>query len=67
MYTRKDNKPFSIRDLNQILKDSVKEGNKVDLDAPISMSSDEEGNEMLSLYGVEISESGTITLWPAHI
>lgn len=66
MYAREDRKGLSMKDLIQILQDHRK-GGKVDLGAPIEMSSDEEGNEMQSLYGVEVSKSGRITLWPARL
>jgi hypothetical protein len=35
-------------------------------DKPVVMSSDEEGNDMLHLWGIEVSKTGTVTLWPAH-
>ena len=63
MMTMSDNKPMTLRDLISIL------GRQADpklLDKPITMSSDEEGNDMLSLQGIEITKQG-ITLWPAHI
>ena len=32
----------------------------------VFMSSDEEGNEALHLYAIDITESGQLILWPAH-
>jgi hypothetical protein len=63
MFTREDNKAMTINTLLQILKDNR---SKLDFDKPLIMSSDEEGNEMLSLYGVEINKK-QITLYPAHL
>ena len=61
--TRKDNKPWTIRELKAIL-DSIPECPA--LDKPIRMSCDEEGNDTsLKLYGIEIAKSGEILLWPA--
>jgi hypothetical protein len=37
------------------------------LEKPITMSSDEEGNDMLKLWQMDVSKTGAITLWPAHI
>ena len=62
MYTRSDNKPITLRDLHTTLS-KIK---NPDWDRPVIMSSDEEGNEMLSLYGIEISKTGQVTLWLAH-
>jgi len=60
-HQRKDNKSLTLRDLQEILASCP------DLkgDSTITMSSDEEGNEMLKLHAVDI-ERGKITLWPAH-
>jgi hypothetical protein len=67
MYTAKNNKAISVKTLRQILTEHVKNGGKLAEDAPVTMSSDEEGNDMPKLVGVEISESGHITLWPARL
>lgn len=32
----------------------------------VFMSSDEEGNEALHLYAIDITKSGQLILWPAH-
>lgn len=32
----------------------------------VFMSSDEEGNQALHLYAIDITKSGQLTLWPAH-
>jgi hypothetical protein len=58
-YSRKDNKPLTIRETLAILK-SVE-----NVDKPVTMSSDEEGNDMLQLCMVEI-HNGNVTLYPAH-
>ena len=63
MYTRADNKPMTMKDLLQVLADHK---TTLKMDAPVTMSSDEEGNDMLKLYGIEV-QRGKITLWPAHI
>lgn len=63
MFTLENNGPMSINTLLQILKDNK---NKLDFNKPIIMSSDEEGNEMLSLFGIEIHKK-QITLYPANL
>jgi hypothetical protein len=63
-YSRKDNKPLSLRELKAILN-SIPDTAPA-IDDPVTMSSDEEGNEMLVLYGVDIDKDGNITLWPAQ-
>lgn len=72
MEVRSDNKPMTVRNLRIILDGELRRIKAKDptavtkyLDSPIIMSSDEEGNDMLKLYGVEASEEG-VTLWPAH-
>jgi len=62
MYTRKDNKALTLKDLKDILATHP----DLKINTPIIMSNDEEGNEMLSLYGIEIKDN-QITLWPAHL
>jgi hypothetical protein len=60
-HQRKDNKPLTLRDLLDIIGSC-----KLKYDSTITMSSDEEGNEMLNLHAVDV-ENGKITLWPAHL
>ena len=63
MFTREDNKAMSINTLLQILQDNK---DKLDFNKPIIVSSDEEGNDMLSLFGIEIHKK-QVTLYPAHL
>ena len=63
MITRADNEPMTLNTLLQILQDNR---SKLDFNKPIIMSSDEEGNEMLSLFGIEIHKK-QVTFYPAHI
>lgn len=63
MLTREDRGPMTIKILLQVVQDNK---NKLDFDKPIIMSSDEEGNEMLKLFGIEIDRK-QITLYPAHL
>jgi len=63
MITLENNKPMTIDTLLKILVDNK---NKIDFSKPIIMSSDEEGNEMLSLYGIEINKK-QITFYPAQL
>ena len=58
-YSRKDNKPLTVRELFAILRLIT------NMDKPVTMSSDEEGNEMLQLCMIEIHK-GNVTLYPAH-
>lgn len=63
-YANKDNKPLTLRELKAILN---KVKGTLALDRPVLMSSDEEGNDILKLWGVEIEDKGgQVTLWPAH-
>ena len=61
MYTRKDRKPLTLMDLLNILKKHP----DLNVSKEIIMSCDEEGNEMLKLYGIEITNK-QLTLWPVH-
>jgi len=65
MMTRKDNKPMTVRELRSIIQVESKTNPEL-LDKPVTMSSDEEGNDMFNLHGIEITKQG-ITLWPTHI
>ena len=65
MMTRKDNKPMTVRELRSIIQVESKTNPEL-LDKPVTMSSDEEGNDMFNLQGIEITKQG-ITLWPTHI
>lgn len=60
-HQRKDNKPLTLKDLREIL-DSYP---NLRVNSTITMSSDEEGNEMLLLHAVDV-DNGKITLWPCH-
>lgn len=62
-YSHKDNKALTTRELKALLSSIDDKA----LDKPVTMSSDEEGNEMLSLVSVDIHKSGKVTLWPAHL
>ena len=62
-FARSDNKPLTLGDLKGILN-SIKVTDH--LNKPIIMSSDEEGNDMLKLWSVDVSDDGEVTLWPAH-
>ena len=68
-YSRNDNKPLTLRDLLGMLGE-VKQKKPAQwakiIEKPITMSSDEEGNDMLKLWSVDIESKG-ITLWPAHV
>jgi len=64
MMTRKDNKPMTVRELRSIIQVESKTNPEL-LDKPVTMSSDEEGNDMFNLQGIEITKQG-ITLWPTH-
>jgi hypothetical protein len=61
MYTRADRKPLTLMDLLEILKKHP----DLNVSKEIIMSCDEEGNEMLKLYGIEITNK-QLTLWPVH-
>jgi len=61
MYTRKDRKPLTLMDLLNILKKHP----DLNVSKEIIMSCDEEGNEMLKLYGIEVTNK-QLTLWPIH-
>jgi hypothetical protein len=63
-YARRDNKPLSLRELKALVN-SIPDTAPA-IDGPVTMSSDEEGNEMLVLYGVDIDKGGNVTLWPAR-
>jgi hypothetical protein len=68
-FSRKDNKPLTLRDLLAMLGRTKVDKPKVYekmLDKPVTMSSDEEGNDMLKLVMVDIESKG-VTLWPAHL
>lgn len=65
-FTGVDNKPLTGLGLLKTLHTLYKE-DPAALDKPITMSSDEEGNDMLSLWSIDIDKTGNITLWPAHI
>jgi hypothetical protein len=56
---------MTIRDMVLSIQKEYKK-NPEFLDKPVTMSSDEEGNDMLKLYGIEITKQG-VTLWPAHL
>ena len=60
-YFDPNNKSITVRQLKNLLE-TVKQK---DLDKPVVMSSDEEGNDMLQLWRIEIHK-GQVTLWPAH-
>ena len=60
--SRTDKQPMTGLDLFNILLD-LKQRTPTTLTKPLSMSSDEEGNSMNKLYGIEISNRG-IKLWP---
>jgi len=63
-YSRKDNKPLTLREFKAILN-SIPEAS---LDKPVGMSCDEEGNDTdLKLMAVDISKTGDVLLWPAHV
>ena len=66
-FSRSDNKPLTLRDLdsviNQMNGDPAIERSL--FDKPVVMSSDEEGNDMLHLWSVEVSKTGEVTLRPA--
>lgn len=61
MYTREDKKPLTLMDFIKIMADHP----DLNVSKNIIMSSDEEGNEMLKLYGIEITNK-QLTLWPVH-
>jgi hypothetical protein len=63
-FSRKDNKPLTIAELRALLNQipTTQAQSK-----PVVMSCDEEGNEMLKLVAVDISKTGQVTLWPAHV
>lgn len=63
--SRSDNRPLSLKELLDILKE-LEADPKVDMSKPVGMSSDEEGNDMMVLWSVEVSKIGAVTLWPAH-
>jgi len=63
--SRSDNRPLSLRDLIGVLK-GMEGDSKMAFDKPVVMSSDEEGNDMLCLWSIEVSKAGVVTLWPAH-
>jgi hypothetical protein len=67
--SRPDSKGMTVRDLFSFLTQVSYDPKMVAAkwDQPIVMSSDEEGNEMLSLAMIEVSKSGKITLYPAQI
>jgi hypothetical protein len=59
---RTDKKPMTGLDLFNTLLD-IKQKTPETLNKPLYMSSDEEGNSMNELYGIETSNRG-IKLWP---
>ena len=68
MVTRKDNKALTLGTLYDTLFKlrSDPKMTPADWQRPVVMSSDEEGNDMLHLWGIEVSKSGSVILWPAH-
>ena len=68
-FSRRDNKPMTLYDLvgvlNSINRDPTIE--RSIFEKPVIMSSDEEGNDMLKLSFVDVSKTGQVTLWPAHV
>ena len=68
-FSRRDNKPMTLYDLigvaNAINRDPAVE--RSIFEEPVIVSSDEEGNEMLNLWAIDVSKTGQITLWPAHV
>jgi hypothetical protein len=58
--------PLTARGLLNTLIKIYKEKPKA-LNLPVIMSTDEEGNDMLKLYCIEVDKKGQVTLWPAHV
>jgi len=63
-FIRKDNKPLTLRELKALLNQIP--DTAAAIDGPVTMSCDEEGNEMLVLWSVDIDKGGNVTLWPVH-
>jgi len=60
-FSRKDNKPLSLPQFITLL-------NTIPVtlqDKPVTIYSDEEGNDKHHLWSVEISPKGEVSLWPA--
>jgi hypothetical protein len=60
-FARKDNKALSAQELIALF-------NTIPLnlrDKPVTLYSDEEGNDKHHLWSVEISPKGEVSLWPA--
>jgi hypothetical protein len=66
-FSRKDNKPMTLYDLigvvSLINRDPTIERSL--FEKPVIVAS--EGNDMLNLWSIDVSKTGQVTLWPAHI
>jgi hypothetical protein len=62
--THSKNLPLTVGTLLDTLNTLIKEKPNA-LKNPVFMSSDEEGNQALHLYAIDITKSGQLTLWPA--